>query len=171
MARGTGARAIERRAQAAATRELTATQRRFVDALAENAAAGGPLAEWECARAAGYTGADDTLRVTAARTKRLPHVRAYLLTRLRETVEETMAPEALRTLATLQRDGKSEETRARIAQRVAESAGILAGQSDQGRGGPGIVVKVELRHVSAGALDVQTVDTTAREAEPASAGE
>lgn len=161
-ARSTGPRtgSVRKAAKAAAEdagkRPLTAQERRFVEVTALAIGEGAELSGAEIARAAGYQGDDRTLRVTAARVRRRPAVRAAMMIRLQEVVSETLAPQALATLADLQRPGRKAEVRANVATRIAEGAGLLGQPTGKVSGGPQIAIRIELRHVDPNALAVQS---------------
>jgi hypothetical protein len=120
--------------------KLTDKQRAFADAFVKAKIHQLDLRHEDIAKAAGYAGTPDSLRVIASRTLRIPHVRAYL----REQAREHMADGgmdvavALREL-TAQRDDK--RVRLDAARLLGASLGLTGGDEPTG---PALVLNLVL---------------------------
>ena len=129
---------------------LTDMQRRFADMWAEALASGVKFSNQDIAKAAGYGGDDESLRVAASRTLHHPKVREYLHSKARHYLRGQAFPAAV-TLAKLM-DDKSARVRADIATRLATGLGLIEGE--RGADGPAVAVQIVFR-TDAGALLVQ----------------
>lgn len=132
---------------------LTDMQLRFADMWAEALASGVKFTNQDIAKAAGYSGDDEGLRVAASRTLHNPKVREYLHGKAKHYLRQQAFPAAV-TLAKLM-DDKSARVRADIATRLATGLGLIEGE--RGADGPAVAVQIVFR-TEAGALLVHGAD-------------
>lgn len=128
---------------------LTTRQRAFADAWVAAKREGVELTGAEVAIAAGYSGDDNSLRVTASRTLAHPRVREYLVSKAREMLQEGAVDVAL-TLRKLTTSAKSERVRADTAARLATGLGLIDGE--HGERGPAVVMQIIMPEGTGAAL-------------------
>jgi hypothetical protein len=120
--------------------KLTDKQRAFADAFVRAKIEQLDLRHEDIARAAGYSGSSDVLRVTASRTLRIPAVRAYL----REQAREHMADGGMDVAVALRSlTAQAEDKRVRLdaARLLGASLGLTTNEE---QGGPALVLNLVL---------------------------
>jgi hypothetical protein len=118
--------------------DLSPKQRAFADAFVRAKIEGLDLPHYDLARAAGYLGSQEALRVSASRTLAHPKVRAYIRDRAREHMIDGGMDVAV-TLVRLTRRAKNERVQLDAAKALGASIGMTV--SEEG-GGPGVVLNL-----------------------------